>query len=148
MDHEWMKEKLFELYDGQLPPESRDVVQSHVDHCAECQILRDEWKQTKGEIIEPLRVANSELFVQNVMRQVRGIALREAKAGWAVFSRWAFPALGLAMTSFALACVLTLRPVSVSTDALLLGDEPPVSTAWLSYSMNEDPMLDSTVANP
>jgi len=108
-----------------------------------------EWHQIVETLLQPLRAEGSEFFVQNVMRKVRHVAPREARLLWRSFTRWAFPALGLSMTSFALACVLTMRSAPISTDVLFLGDEQTVSTDWASHSLNEDPLLDSsTGVNP
>ena len=107
------------------------------------------WEQTSRTFLQPFRIADSEAFVQNVMRKVRIYDQNEERRNWTYFARWAFPVLALSFTGFAVALVLTVQPLDVSVDSLVLENwGQNVSADQLSIPTNEDQILDSVVAKP
>lgn len=121
MNHEWMKED--------------DVPEG--------------WEQTSRVFLQPFRMTGSEAFVQNVMRRIRAYDQNEARKHWAYFTRWAIPALALSFTGFAAALVLTVQPIDVSADTVLVASQGQnVAADRLSGLPDEDQILDSVVGNP
>jgi len=107
------------------------------------------WEQTSRAFLQPFRMADSEAFIQSVMRRVRAYDQNEERRNWAYFARWAFPVLALSVTGFAAALVLTVQPIDVSADALLPQSQGQnVSAYSLSAPPNEDQILDSVVSKP
>ena len=145
MDHEEIKEKLIEFYDGFAPSEIRSLIQYHVEGCEECRTQLDRWKQISKAYLQPLQVGYSEAFVQEVMRNVRRFAPLRESIRWPLFARWAIPALALSATSFAAVFAYTTQRAALSTDTLLTEDANPGLSAGLALdTLNEDQILGLT----
>jgi anti-sigma factor RsiW len=144
MDHTEIKEKLFDYYDGQLPPEEGLLFSQHLQGCNDCQDLIENWSQTARAYLQPLQVAQTEVFTQKVMRKVRAFVQRDEGQRWRLFSRWAYPVLALSISGFVAVLAYTLQPATVPTNGLLLEDQDSaISTEWIPSASNEDPLTAS-----
>ena len=102
-----------------------------------------------ARVLKPLQRATAEAFVQNVMRAVRTLEPLRETLPWRVFVRWAFPALGFAIGSFAVALLYTVPPTPSVTESLLWGEpEAAVVSATAPANATEDPLLDAAEAKP
>ena len=102
MNHESMKDKVFLLRDGELPPGERPAVEGHLAACADCRAALEEWKKLSAAFFSRPAVEPSEDFVRGVMDKVRSAPapgrswLDSAREAFA-FPRWALAgAAGLA----------------------------------------------------
>src|ERR1019366_177744 len=106
-------------------------------------LMDDEQDLWARKFLEPLRAQSSEAFIQAVMRRVRSESLPEAGIRWAVFARWAYPALAVSISGFAAAMLYTVPPSTMSSDVLLMGDrDQTLVVEWLNPSPDEDQILD------
>ena len=138
MNHPILKDKLFDLYDGELTGVARQEVQAHLADCASCRQTYEQWEKTAKAFFEAPVVEESEAFVQKLMKRVAALEEPEPEATWMGGFRWLVPALGLACL-----LLLFLRPVQspLTIETLLLGDEQENVTARF-LSAGEAPTMD------
>lgn len=96
----------------------------------------DQDERLVDRILQTLRVEPSEAFVHRVMHGI--YALPRVRPAFQ-FS-WAFPALALSMAGFALTLFYMAKPLTVTSDAALLGDPVALSSA-------EEQIVDALVRN-
>jgi anti-sigma factor RsiW len=150
MNHAEIQEKLSEFYDGRLPPQARQEIETHLPQCTDCRQLLAGWQQVSGAFLKPLEAQASDVFVQNVMRKVRAYEPEEASLGWPRFLRWAAPALALSMAGFTIALSVSLQsdsPASETEVVLQEDEETSFATEWLSSAPDDDQILDSMGVN-
>ena len=136
-----LHDKLFAWLDGELPPAESAQVATHVADCAECRAQADAWRGAAAAYLHPLRVRESEPFVQQVMRSIRALP----DTVLAPFSlRWAFPALALSMAGFALV-LLYISTTAPATGApyMLAADPGPTIASELASVPYEDQLYGS-----
>lgn len=118
MDHDALKQKLMDFYDGELIRIERLEIESHLKACAECRQALEHWRKTAKALFKQPGPEASEFFVQQVLKRIAGAALKRRRPSWAGV-RWLVPAFGLAAMM-----LVVLRPVeqAVTVDALLFDD--------------------------
>lgn len=141
MTHGLLKEKLFALYDGELPEGERQEVLVHLDDCPECRQVYKRWEKIAKTFFRPPMPQTSEAFVQRVMERVETLTEPERVRRrvrwsarwirWQITSRvrwrpiavwWLVPALGLAAAALLLFISLQGQETLISTEDLLLAD--------------------------
>ncbi len=150
MNHEWMKDQVFALYDQRLPDDAARMIQAHLDGCSECRDVLENWKKSSRAVLQPLQLPHSDLFVRRVMSRVQAFSQKdEERIRWGAFIRWAVPALALSAAGFTLGVVSTTESATISTEGLLWGDQEQNLTAeWFSHPPTEDQILNAAVARP
>ena len=141
MDHETMKRKLFEFYDGALTGIERQQMATHLLQCAECRQAHASWQRTAAALFRRREPQASEAFVQQVLDRLPQSAPRRQVMPWAIRLRWLAPAAGLAALLF-----IMLRPSesAVSVDAMLLSDhrdQPSTQLVLASNTSSPDDVL-------
>ncbi len=150
MDHESLKNKVFELYDGELPSLEKAEVEQHLAACAECRGLLEGWRASASVLFARPRVAPSEAFVQRVMARIAergapGVSLADLLER----ARGAFtvPRLALAGAA-ALAALVFLATPDQKRPASPAGGDPTVYVAEVlenPYPENGDSALGTSV---
>jgi anti-sigma factor RsiW len=145
MDHQAIKDAIFEFYDGELSPGERPWIEAHLQSCPECQALLAEWRQTAKVYLQPLAGHPGERFANDVMRRVNEWEPDEDRLSdsrWRAFGRWFYPALSLSMAAFMAAFYYAAQPANTVEDALFLGSSAQVVTADWKADVVGNPMLD------
>ncbi len=138
MNHDQIRELLFDYYDNELRGETAAEVKSHIAGCRECASNIRGWASTARLVFDPERPA-SEVFVRRVMNCVR--PQRSAIP-------WLFPALStLAFAGFLFVVLGFHREEpQVSVDSLLLCSKTETAPVeWLPSSSDlpkDDQVLD------
>ena len=70
MDHETLKSKLFEFYDGELPPQEARAFAQHIASCGECRAEIDAWKSAAETFLNEAEVHAPEGFAARVMARI------------------------------------------------------------------------------
>lgn len=71
MNHEQIKEKIFEFYDGESSSEDKRFIQAHVMSCSECRDGLAEWEKTSAFFFkDQAAIEPSEYFVTRVMARL------------------------------------------------------------------------------
>ncbi len=70
MDHQEMQQKIYSFYDGELPLSEELSVKQHLDECAECRELIEDWRTLSKKFFSPPLLESSEEFVERVMAQI------------------------------------------------------------------------------
>jgi len=151
MNHQDMKERIFEYLDGEVPTDGRRAIEAHLPRCPECRTILDGWRQTKANYLDPLSVQPSKAFIANVMRDVRSCEAPESSMGRflkPLFSRWAFPALSLSVAGFTMALLYAVQPVNNAEDGLVLGDQARNVTAEWKNGLADDQIVGLLVNKP
>ncbi len=111
MDHKTMQNLIYALHDGELDPLQAQQAQAHLKSCGQCQNLLMAWKNTSQIFAQPENL--SQVFVQNVMNQVKELPLPPLeKPFWSGIWIY-FSARNLALASafvLMLAVVFKLKP--------------------------------------
>lgn len=116
MNHETIREKVYALYDGELPPVEQEEIRAHLQACLECRQLHGRWEKITRLFFHLAEPPASEAFVTRVMANLPARKAQGAPNGWAIFTRWAFPALGLSLAGFMLAMAAPLQELRAATD--------------------------------
>jgi anti-sigma factor RsiW len=146
MDHSQIKLKLFDYLDGPISREDKRIVEEHLQACTDCRNQLENWSHISRTVLQPLKAVQTDLFVQNVMRQVRAYDQKEDAVQWRHFLRWAFPILAFSVSGFVATLVYTLEPAKPSTAALLIGESSPTySTEALESVSSDDQLMDSVM---
>lgn len=69
-DHESMKDRVFALHDGELPPADRAETERHLAACAECRSELDAWKRAAPALFPSLREEPPASFADRVMERL------------------------------------------------------------------------------
>jgi anti-sigma factor RsiW len=146
MNHSELQEKLFERHDARLSAGLAAEVDAHLEACLDCRTQLDAWTQTTQTFLSPLRLTDSQVFTQGVMRTIRNLPETQARPRF--FARWAFPALALSMGSFAAALLYVTQPTTLSADGLFFADPQTTPSQWITSIAREDHILGPAVEKP
>lgn len=127
MDHESMKAKLWELYDGELSGRDREEAEAHLKTCAECAALFARWKTLSGKLFGQAHPARSEAFVQNVMSRVRQAEVTRVPIR-VMPVQWFAPVFGIAAM---LLLAITPAVQAPSAENMFMGDASDAVTQWV-----------------
>lgn len=111
------REILSALIDGELEPEERRFVHEHLQECADCREIADEFTHVHGLIGKLPKLVAPVSFLSDVLEKPKRSPPRQA-AAFALAGRRRWVALGLAVTALA----ITLAGLVVPPAA----QEPPV----------------------
>src|SRR4051812_3663991 len=95
MDHQDIKDKLSEFYDGELGARDAQAVEVHLAACAECTAQIQRFKMLSEQIIARPKVQVGEFFVSQVMRRIDSLEAKKAPLR-IVPIPWFAPLLGMA----------------------------------------------------
>ncbi len=133
MGHQAIKDKLFELHDGELRGEARREVEAHLATCSACRESYEHWQRLARVLFRAPCPPPSEALVDRVMDRIGVATHAHHTRRWTLTVRWLMPALGLA-TGLLLAIVPGQRTVSI--DALLLADGRETAPMQLVLASN------------
>jgi len=139
------QKKLMDWHDGRLSLEERLFMKMHLLACMSCQVELQQWRSLAQTFLQPLKVQESEVFVQQVMRKIRVAQPVEELARPAFFARWTFPALALSMASFAGALLYVAQPTVASAENFI---QSSVSVESLTMIPTADQLLSAIVEKP
>lgn len=96
MNHDEVKEKLFDLYDRPLTERERRLVESHLPECSECRHVLQQWQKiTRALFPAPaFSEAQEDLFVSKVMARVAAVRSTNRILSWDFVFRWLMPLVG------------------------------------------------------
>lgn len=143
MNHETCNDELMLLFDGELPPDRRAAVESHLASCAGCRATARDWETTRSAF-RVVETAPNERFVRTVMARVEAarapaLPLRETLA------RWLSPvAAGLAFAGYLAVVAAPQVEAPSATDAVLLSEvQNQLPSGWLvSTAGSSIPVID------
>ena len=122
MNHDEIREKLFDLYDRPLTKRERMMVENHLPDCPECRLAFEQWQrisQTLFTLPSPSE-AEEDRFVAKVMGRVQ----KPRYLAWLSGMKWAMPLVGSALTAlWVFAVVLPNNPELV---------QPPLTLSLLN----------------
>jgi anti-sigma factor RsiW len=121
-----MKERVFLLRDGELPPEGRGGVEAHLGGCAECRDLLARWDRFGAGAARAVALEADESFVQSVMSR---LGPAPARGFWAAWKLPALAALSPVLAALLFSVMSSAPEAAPSTEALLLSQARPGS-AW------------------
>lgn len=142
MDHKAIKEKLFDLYDGELAPDERREAEAHLSACLECRELYEGWQKTAKALFKASKPQTSEFFIRQVMSKIHESEKPKEVGGWGVSLRWFVPSVGLAAILFA---VMPLSETPLSMDMLLLNPQDAGSSLLYGKTLTMDDTLDFVI---
>lgn len=98
-----------------------------------------DWEPLRQRVFDPLKLASSEIFVAQVMREIRQLPDAAAAAVWA-WPRWALPTLALSVASLLIS--VTYQPSSSTwTDAFTSGSANSGFQEVLRNTPSDDVLL-------
>lgn len=151
MDHEEIRERLFELYDGELRPEERALLEAHLKACPDCCRAHESWGRIAGALFAAPEPPISEAFVGKVMARLdagaasaglaAGPGLGRGPLAWlGSYRPWSAPAYGLGLAAALLAISLARRAEPVlPEDLLLAGAREDAAVEWLLRAAGPGP---------
>ncbi len=126
MKHEMIQEKLLALKDGEIPPEERRELLTHLAACEDCRLRFDRWEHLQNLLAQAQVPASSEAFVFQVMEKIvqpAPVSAREARSR--LFPRFVFPTLGYLFAAFLIFFMLSPREsLAVNVETVLLAHLP------------------------
>jgi len=151
MNHEEIRSKLSELYDGELPEAEKSEVRSHLKGCGECAQSLSRMQAASASLfrIPPIQVRES--FVQDVMERLRADEKPARRTLTGVFARWLVPAAAMGLAAYIFFVSIPQEEIPVSTEALLLvnGREGEISEwVFLPIMPDADEFLGYTLEEP
>ncbi len=146
MRHEELRERLYDLYDRELPvPELREL-EAHLGACAECRASLEEWRRIAGALFAAPAPAPSEALVQRIMRGLPGHEESAPTPAWTL--RWLAPAFSLALAGLAILAWPDGNGVSAETLILAGGEEGPSLAAFSPQAPKPDDLLGLILEEP
>lgn len=133
MDHESLKELIFELYDGELNDSARHEAEAHLTVCMECKEMFTGWSKSAQLLFRDSKPVPSEFFVRRVMSRIHDLETpkpqlrRSWSLGWLVA-----PSFAVVMALFLFALMPGMP--SLSTDALVMNSRTDAVSQWM-FSM-------------
>lgn len=100
MNHQELKNKILEYYDGELKGALRSEVGEHLAQCKECKEVYDGWAR-KARVFPRVspQAVSSDFFVHQVMEKIREIEKpAPARPAFSAF-RWFVPAAGIVLAT-------------------------------------------------
>src|SRR5258708_3327636 len=96
MNHDKIREMLFDLYDRPLTERDRQLVEGHLPDCAECRQAFEQWRKISRTLfaLPAPSEAQEDLFVSKVMARVATAAQPVTVLSWGNTLRWMVPLLG------------------------------------------------------
>ncbi|OGS04782.1 MAG: hypothetical protein A3G41_04015 [Elusimicrobia bacterium RIFCSPLOWO2_12_FULL_59_9] len=149
MHHDEFEEALYALFDGELGPEDRRRVESHLAGCPGCRRAHARWDQISKALFKLPPPRASENFVERFMQRLDEPAEVFRFPLPLPRPRWLVPAIGFA------AAVLFLsvykNEAAVSTEDLLLANgKAGVASEWtlLAKASDKDEVLNFVLEEP
>ena len=144
MDHEALKSKLYEFYDGELPPPEAQAFARHVLACGECRAEIDAWKEAAQAFLNEAPIPAPKGFSARVMARIMEKEAAQAPVRASIFDLFALPRWEAAAAFCASLLVLfyfsfdyiQLKNGSVS-NPIALFDSAGESEKWLVLSKLE-----------
>lgn len=140
MDHERIKERIFESLDKELPEHEREEISMHLKSCKECSHEMDNWKLTSLMLSKISKPQDSNLFINSVMNKIT--APHKEPVSLFKFNPWLIPTF--AVSALVLVCIPLVTQkntaistaISTSTENLLLAELPDDVYNW-AFSTSE-----------
>jgi len=100
MNHDEIREKLFDLYDRPLTKRERQMVESHLPDCDECRRAFEDWQTISHTLFtQPaLSEAQEDRFVAKVMGRIQKAP--STPLSWFSRVKWFMPLAGSAVAAF------------------------------------------------
>lgn len=144
MNHDEIKERLFDLYDRPLTERERRLLEAHLPGCDECRRLFEQWQGITRTLFPApaFSEASEDLFVSKVMARVRSLP-QPAVWSWSLALRWLMPLAGSTLAAaWVFFSVLPQTP-GISTDAGNLAYFSDNNSEWTTASWSVLPVADS-----
>ncbi len=133
MDHNQLKEKLFEYYDGEVSPIEHAEIHSHIESCSECRVSLQDWRRISTTFFKTNPKLQSDFFVGRVMARLEAAPQPFPFGFLSPLLKMSFAGASLALALVALNS--SSSPVTV--DSLLLADgRSQTNTNWI-FEENE-----------
>ena len=96
MNHDEIREKLFDLYDRPLTERERWMVEGHLPDCPECRHAFEQWQRISRTLFSmpAPSEAQEDLFVSRVMTRIAALPVPAPILSWNNALRWMVPLLG------------------------------------------------------
>jgi anti-sigma factor RsiW len=139
MDHETLRKRLYELYDGELDGAARKELEAHLTLCSECRERIDRWAETSRLIFQTPKPQPSEFFVRTVMSRIQELESQNPAPGWGISLGWLIPAISALGLLF---LATQPAPIPVSMDLLLSGSQDIGSAIIVGRAPTTDEALE------
>lgn len=135
---------LFEFHDGRLAGDDARGVLRHLGECAQCRATLDAWRRSSRDLLRPLQVESSDVFVRRVMQRVETLNEPSSAPWFRAWPRWTFPGLAFSVASLAIALVASPETAESMDNLFIHTDSHPVSE-WVSEPPSEAQLLNAMV---
>src|SRR5579859_7854206 len=99
MNHDQIRERLFDLYDRPLTQRERRMVEVHLPDCPECRQTFENWQQISHTLFSQpaLSEAQEDRFVANVMARIQKTSPQPVS--WFSRLKWFMPLVGSSLAA-------------------------------------------------
>ena len=132
MNHEEMRDSLWELASGELDAEFRRTLETHLQSCSGCAGEYARVRRARAVLFKQPSATNrneTELFVQRVMARLPQSPAR-SWLSW-LDAPWTIPALSVGLAAACLSIVLSTPNVAPTDTLLLLNSQDRTIAQWI-----------------
>ena len=140
MNHDQMKEKIYQYHDKELSPADCSMVEDHLKECSQCRNELSDWKKLSSTFFAPSPTAKySEKFVAGVMAQIPRVT-ESLPGAWGLNVIWNWSFAGMSLAVLVMPLLLSMRSKEDILNLFLANGRITSSTHWVmnSDSIEED----------
>lgn len=134
MNHNTIKEKLFEFLEQELSEIERKEISLHLESCKDCKNDLKLWKSTQKILTRIPEQKESEVFTNKVMHFIFALTNKPSIIHKFMTFRWLTPALGTAIAVLFVCFTLISAEPTITTENLLLAGLPDENLNWIFSS--------------
>jgi hypothetical protein len=140
MDHAYFKDRLSALFDNELPPQEKQIVEEHVRDCAECQSALAKLRQLEDAVKRHSELADTDYWEKSAQKIERQLGFDQQTIITPIRHKWYEQ--GLAWKALAAAASLAvLAYIGLNSDKILRQKELEPSQAPIERKSIQPPSV-------
>lgn len=140
MDHAYFKDRLSALFDNELPPQEKQIVEEHVRDCAECQAALAKLQQLEDAVKRHSELADTDYWEESAQKIERQLGFDQQTVITLVRHKWY--ERGLAWKALAAAASLAvLAYIGLNSDKILRQQDLEPSPTPAEEKRTETPQV-------
>lgn len=118
MDHAYFKDRLSALFDNELPPQEKQIVEEHLHGCVECQELMTRLRQLDEAVTRHSQLADTDYWEKSAQKIEQRLGFPEQTVVTPIGRRWYEKGMGWKMVAAA-ASIAVLAYIGINSDKIL-----------------------------
>ena len=118
MDHAYFKDRLSALFDNELPPQEKQVVEEHVHGCAECQTELAKLQHLEEAVTRHSQLADTEYWEKSARKIEQRLGFEQQTVITPIRRKWYEKGTGWKMVAAA-ASIAVIAYIGINSDKIL-----------------------------